>query len=106
LKGIIHHRSVRSLGNQIEKLNRYSDQQADDLEQRGVSIPTWRVFVEFPAAFIKAYIGRRHAVRGAYGFLTAMNYAISRHLRVAKHYERRRIEAERNGSGRDVPKGP
>jgi glycosyltransferase involved in cell wall biosynthesis len=105
LRGYIHHRSVRSLGNQIEKLNRYSDQQADDLDQRGVSIPTWRVFVEFPAAFIKAYIGRRHALRGAYGFLTAMNYAISRHLRIAKHYERRRIGAAGNGSNGDAVGG-
>jgi glycosyltransferase involved in cell wall biosynthesis len=91
LKGIIHHRSVRSLGDQLAKLNRYSDQQAVDLEIRGVSIPTWRVFFEFPAAFIKAYIGRRHALRGTYGFLTAMNYAISRHLRLAKHYEKKRL---------------
>lgn len=95
LRGIIHHRSVRSLGNQIEKLNRYSDQQAVDLDIRGVTIPTWRLFFELPAAFLKAYIGRRHVVRGTYGFLTAMNYAISRHLRLAKHYERRRIETTR-----------
>jgi glycosyltransferase involved in cell wall biosynthesis len=93
LKGIVHHRSVRSLGDQIAKLNRYSDQQAVDLEIRGVSIPTWRVFFEFPAAFIKAYIGRRHVLRGTYGFLTAMNYAISRHLRLAKHYEKKRLSA-------------
>jgi glycosyltransferase involved in cell wall biosynthesis len=92
LKGIIHHKSVRSLGDQIDKLNRYSDQQAVDLEIRGISIPTWRVFVEFPAAFLKAYVGRRHFVRGTYGFLTAMNYAIARHLRLAKHYERKRVE--------------
>lgn len=91
LKGAIHHYSVRSLGDQIDKLNRYSDQQAHDLALRGVAIPTWRVFFEFPANFVKAYIGRRHFVRGVYGFLTAMNYAISRHLRVAKHYERRRL---------------
>jgi glycosyltransferase involved in cell wall biosynthesis len=92
LKGIVHHKSVRSLGDQIDKLNRYSDQQAIDLEARGVSIPTWRLFLEFPAAFLKAYLGRRHFVRGTYGFLTAMNYAISRHLRVAKHYERKRMD--------------
>jgi glycosyltransferase involved in cell wall biosynthesis len=90
LRGVIHHFSVRSLGDQLDKLNRYSDQQAHDLDLRGVSIPTWRLFVEFPANFLKAYVGRRHFVRGAYGFLTAMNYAISRHLRVAKNYERRR----------------
>lgn len=93
LPGTIRHRSVRSLGDQIAKLNAYSDRQAEDLEARGARIPTWRVFVEFPAAFLKAYVGRRHAVRGVYGFLTAMNYAIARHLRVAKHIERRRLAA-------------
>lgn len=89
LKGVIHHFSVRSLGDQLDKLNRYSDQQASDLAARGIEIPSWRVFVELPANFLKAYFGRRHFVRGVYGFLTAMNYAISRHLRLAKHYERR-----------------
>ncbi|MCY4566309.1 MAG: glycosyltransferase family 2 protein, partial [Gammaproteobacteria bacterium] len=95
LRGVIHHFSVRSLGDQLDKLNRYSDQQADDLEARGVVIPTWRGFVELPGNFLKAYLGRRHFVRGTYGFLTAMNYAISRHLRVAKHVERRRVAAAR-----------
>lgn len=93
----IHHFSVRSLGDQLAKLNRYSDQQADDLAARGIVIPTWRVFLELPAAFLKAYVGRRHALRGTYGFLLAMNYAISRHLRLAKHYERRHL-ARRNGA--------
>ncbi len=95
LRGRIAHFSVRSLGEQLDKLNRYSDQQADDLDARGVVIPTWRVFVELPGNFLKAYFGRRHFVRGAYGFLTAMNYAMSRHLRIAKHYERRRLSAAR-----------
>ena len=97
LAGLIHHFSVRSLGDQIAKLNRYSDQQAEDLAARHVRIPTWRVFAELPAAFLKAYIGRRHALRGTYGFLTAVNYAISRHLRMAKHYERRRVSAPPGG---------
>nr|WP_246736155.1 glycosyltransferase family 2 protein [Enterovirga sp. DB1703] len=91
----LHHFSVRSLGDQLDKLNRYSDQQAADLHARGVTIPTWRIFVEFPAAFLKAYLGRRHFVRGTYGFLTATNYAISRHLRLAKYYERRRLARRR-----------
>ena len=73
LRGVIHHFSVRSLGDQLDKLNRYSDQQAHDLELRGVAIPTWRLFFEFPANFVKAYVARRHFVRGVYGFLTAMN---------------------------------
>ncbi len=89
LKGTIHHYSVRSLGEQMAKLNSYSDAQADDLDKRGVSLSVFRLAVEFPANFIKAYIGRRHALRGVYGFMTAMNYAFYRYLRVAKHWERR-----------------
>jgi hypothetical protein len=93
LKGLVHHRSVRSLGDQLAKLNSYTDQQAIDLEVRGVSIPTWRVYFEFPAAFLKAYFGRLHFLRGTYGFLIAMNYATWRHLRLAKHFERKRLNA-------------
>ena len=92
LKEIVHHYSVRSLGDQLEKFNRYTDQLVDDLDSRGVRIPTWRVFIELPIAFLKAYFGRRHCVHGVYGFLTAMNYAMFRHLRVAKYYERHRTK--------------
>lgn len=106
LKGILHHFSVRSLGDQIDKLNRYSDQQAADLASRGKSLPTWRLFVELPVSFFKAYLGRRHFVRGTYGFLTAMNYAISRHLRVAKDYERRRHESAARAAGTSAQKPP
>jgi glycosyltransferase involved in cell wall biosynthesis len=89
LKGTVHHYSVRSLGEQMAKLNGYSDAQADDLDKRGMTLSVFRLVVEFPANFIKAYIGRRHALRGVYGFMTAMNYAFYRYLRVAKHWERR-----------------
>ncbi|MGL4727325.1 MAG: glycosyltransferase family 2 protein, partial [Bosea sp. (in: a-proteobacteria)] len=89
LKGTVHHFSVRSLGDQLAKLNAYSDAQADDLDKRGETVSLLRLVAEFPANFIKAYIGRRHALRGTYGFMTAMNYAFYRYLRAAKHWERR-----------------
>lgn len=89
LNGTVHHYSVRSLGEQMDKLNGYSDAQADDLDARGATLSVFRLVAEFPANFIKAYIGRRHALRGVYGFMTAMNYAFYRYLRVAKHWERR-----------------
>jgi glycosyltransferase involved in cell wall biosynthesis len=89
LKGTVHHFSVRSLGDQLMKLNSYSDAQADDLDKRGETVSVFRLVTEFPANFIKAYIGRRHALRGIYGFMTAMNYAFYRYLRAAKHWERR-----------------
>ncbi|WP_248309537.1 glycosyltransferase family 2 protein [Bosea sp. Tri-44] len=89
LKGTIHHFSVRSLGEQMDKLNAYSEAQANDLDARGETLSAFRLILEFPANFLKAYIGRRHALRGIYGFMTAMNYAFYRYLRVAKHWERR-----------------
>jgi glycosyltransferase involved in cell wall biosynthesis len=91
LRGTIHHYSVRSLGDQIVKLNAYADQQAEDLEARGVKLATIRIVTEFPLSFLKAYVGRRHFVRGVYGIMTAVNYAYFRWLRVAKHIERRRL---------------
>lgn len=105
LDAIVHHFSVRSLGDQIDKLNRYSDAQVEDLlakyeraKEKG-AVYAWlsdvhyslRVFVEFPAAFLKGYIFRRHMFRGLYGFLTAMNFAFSRYQRIAKYLERRRL---------------
>ncbi|WNJ92139.1 glycosyltransferase family 2 protein [Bosea sp. 685] len=103
LKGTVHHYSVRSLGEQMDKLNGYSDAQADDLDRRNATLSVFRLVAEFPANFIKAYIGRRHALRGVYGFMTAMNYAFYRYLRVAKHWERRlqRRASTKPADGRD-----
>lgn len=99
LSGTVHHISVRSLGDQIAKLNAYSDAQADDLDTRGETISLIRMVLEFPANFLKAYIGRRHALRGVYGFMTAMNYAFYRYLRAAKHWERRLKRSSRPHAG-------
>lgn len=89
LKGVIEHRSIRSLGHELIKLNAYADMQADDLDKKGRKIGAARLVAEFPLAFLKAYIARRHFVRGLYGFMTAMNYAFYRYLRLAKYWERR-----------------
>lgn len=97
LKVKIHHFSVRSLGEQLAKLNNYTDAQVDDLMARGERPSVLRLVFEFPAAFLKAYIGRRHFVRGVYGFMTAMNIAIYRHLRIAKHMERARLARLKTG---------
>ncbi|MGO4335921.1 glycosyltransferase family 2 protein [Labrys sp. KB_33_2] len=91
LKGRIHHYSIRSLGDEIAKLNAYTEQQAEDLDKRGKTLGSWRILTEFPLNFLKAYIVRRHFVRGLYGIATATNYAYFRFLRLAKHMERRRL---------------
>ena len=99
LKGTVHHFSVRSLGDQIAKLNSYTDAQVRDLMARGETPSLVRLVLEFPASFIKAYIGRRHAVRGIYGFMTAMNFAFYRYLRLAKHVEAQRLKGRSEGDG-------
>ena len=98
LKVPIHHFSIRSIGDQIDKLNAYTDQQVRDLAEGGKSVPDWRLFVEFPAAFLKAYILRRHILRGRYGFMTAMNFAFYRWLRIAKDVERRRLQKKKDAA--------
>ncbi|MEZ5838925.1 MAG: glycosyltransferase family 2 protein [Hyphomicrobiales bacterium] len=89
----IHHFSVRSLGEQLAKLNDYSDLQVEDMARRGKTMPAARLLVEFPMAFFKVFFLRRHFLRGWYGIATAANVAFARHLRLAKHVERRRVEA-------------
>lgn len=98
LKGTIHHFSVRSLGAQIDKLNAYTDDQVRDLEARGQSISPARMVLEFPLNFLKAYVLRRHALRGAYGFMTAMNFAFYRYLRAAKSIERKRLRERKEST--------
>ena len=88
LKTRIHHFSVRSLGEQVAKISNYTDQQADLFEAKGRKVSRARLLFEFPVSFFKAYVLRRHFLRGFYGYLTAMNFAFSRHLRLAKLHER------------------
>lgn len=92
LKGTIHHYSVRSLGDQMKKLNAYTDAQVADLMARGKRPSRLRTIFEFPLAFMKAYFLRRHFLRGIYGFMTAMNFAFYRYLRMAKWIEQSRLK--------------
>ncbi|MCG3774452.1 MAG: putative glycosyltransferase [Nitrospira sp.] len=99
LRHCIHHHSIRSLFQQLEKLNAYSTLQAQDFVERGRKLPFGRIFTAFPIAFLKAYFARRLFLRGGYGFLLAMNLAIFRHLRIAKIYElQRRPRRELKGA--------
>lgn len=87
LGGLMLHRSVRRITEQVRKFDTYTDHQVDDLIARGRRLPRWRLFVEFPAAFLNAYFLRRYWVHGLAGFMLAMNHAWSRHLRIAKYVE-------------------
>jgi glycosyltransferase involved in cell wall biosynthesis len=99
LKPFVHHFSVRSLGEQMTKLNGYSDLQVETFEREGGRrVPLIRLVTEFPIWFLKVYFGRRHFLRGRYGFVSAMNVAFARHLRLAKMVERDLMK-RRGGGG-------
>ncbi len=87
LRGIVLHRSIDSISQTVDKLNRYSDQQVADMAGRGRRISRFRVWVEFPIAFFRAYVLRRHALRGTFGLIASVNYAFFRFMRIAKALE-------------------
>lgn len=87
LQHLMYHRHARSLSHMIQKLNNYSTMQVEDLSQRNKYLPGWRLYLEFPAMFFKAYFIRRYCLRGRGGFILSMIYAISRFTRVAKWEE-------------------
>ncbi len=87
LMGKISHRSQRSIQFVVEKLNRYSDMQVQDMVSHGRTITRFRLLTEFPLAFLKSYVIRRSFVYGWWGLIIAYNHAYSRFVRVAKAYE-------------------
>lgn len=78
---------MRDTTEQIRKFNDYSTLLAKDRINKGRKIPAWRIFLEFPIGFAKAYFVRKYFARGTIGFVVSMNYAIFRYLRVAKYLE-------------------
>ncbi len=96
LRGKVNHYSFASISHCIAKLNQYSDQQVEDMADRARQISGFRIWYEFPASFLKAYILRRHIFRGRFGLVASINYAFFRFMRIAKALERR--------DRRDLPK--
>lgn len=92
LRSAIYHPSFRSLDHAIDKMNRYSTMQAEDMLARDIGSFTPRLYVEFMACFIKAYFFRGYIFRGTRGFSYAMVYAFSRFARLAKHHEMKTLQ--------------
>jgi len=84
LRGVVEHHSILTLDQFAAKLSAYSALQAADAHRRGRRVSSLRVGVEFPYAFLRAYVGRRQFRRGVVGFLMALHYALFRTTRMAK----------------------
>lgn len=91
LKGMVLHRSFRSLAHHVEKVNSYSSAQAEVLASRGRD-PGLLVLLLTPVfAFFKQYFLRREFVNGVDGIVVSYMYAFQRFIRLAKTREQRRL---------------
>jgi glycosyltransferase involved in cell wall biosynthesis len=91
LRGMVNHRSFRSLAHHVEKLNSYSSAQAEDRFRKGRE-PSFLALLLTPLlAFFKSFLLRREFVNGIDGVIVSYMYAFQRFIRLAKTRERFRI---------------
>lgn len=82
LKNSILHNSVRSYAHLIEKENSYIKLQSKTLKKKNIIVLLIRLIVEFPLAFLKYYIIRRHFTGAITGLTTALILAYFRWKRI------------------------
>ena len=82
LKNHIYHNSVRSFDHLIKKERSYILLQSKNLKNKNKIMLFLRIIFEFPIAFIKYYIIRRHFTVAITGLLTALILAYFRWKRV------------------------
>ena len=99
LRGMVNHRSFRSLSHHVDKVNSYSSAQAEELFARGRNPSAFELVLVPPLAFLKQFLLRREFVNGIDGVIISYMYAFQRFIRLAKTRERHR-EEERKHDGR------
>ncbi|MDA0782859.1 MAG: glycosyltransferase family 2 protein [Rickettsiales bacterium] len=87
LKNIIHHRTFRSYGHAIAKINRYSTMQAEHMYKKGRKPSSVRIIFEPFIGFFKGYFMKRHFLMGIDGFIESIIYTFGRVLRLIKARE-------------------
>lgn len=91
LKGMVLHRSFRSLAHHIDKVNGYSSAQAEVMAARGRDPGLLALLLVPLLAFFKQYVLRREFVNGIDGIVVSHMYAFQRFIRLAKTREKRRL---------------
>jgi glycosyltransferase involved in cell wall biosynthesis len=87
LKGMVIHRSFRSLTHHVDKANEVSSLRAKDLFNKGRN-PSGASLLLVPLfAFFKSYVLRREFVNGVDGIVVSYMYAFQRFIRLAKARE-------------------
>jgi glycosyltransferase involved in cell wall biosynthesis len=80
----VKHRCFRDHFHTIEKMNRFTGMQAEDMFRKNKHPSALQVIGTPLVAFIKAYFLRRYFVYGLDGFIQSVIYAFGRTLRLAK----------------------
>lgn len=91
LKGMVIHRSFRSLSHHVDKANFASTARAQDLFQKGRNPSGLSLLIIPFLAFLKSYFLRREFVNGIDGIVVSHMYAFQRLIRLAKARELHRL---------------
>ncbi len=95
LKNKILHRTTISINQMIDKLNRYSDIQSEEMHNRKRKVSSIRLVFEPIIVFVKFYFFRRYFVFGIDGIVESYIFSFSKFLRLAKLRERYRFSNEK-----------
>lgn len=87
LKNIIFHQSFRSFSHWIEKINFYSQMQAQDSFEKGKCPSVIKTLLIFNVAFLKSYFVRRYFIYGFQGIIYSYLFAFSRFTKAIKTRE-------------------
>lgn len=91
LKGMVIHRSFRSLTHHVNKANEVSSLRAKDLFDKGRNPSGLSLLLVPVFAFLKSYLLRREFVNGIDGIVVSHMYAFQRFIRLAKARELHRL---------------
>jgi glycosyltransferase involved in cell wall biosynthesis len=95
LRGMVNHRSFRSLTHHVDKVNFYSSAQAEDRYAKGRAPSFLTLLLTPPLAFLKSLLLRREILNGIDGVVVSYMYAFQRFIRLAKTRERFQLERRR-----------
>ena len=96
LRGMVNHRSFRSLTHHLDKVNFYSSAQAEDRFARGREPSFLSLLLITPLSFLKSLILRREILNGIDGVVVSYMYAFQRFIRLAKTRERFQLARRKN----------
>lgn len=88
LRGMVNHRSFRSLTHHVDKVNFYSSAQAEDRFAKGRNPSLLALLLTPPLSFFKSLILRREILNGIDGIVVSYMFAFQRFIRLAKTRER------------------